>query len=1219
MKKAKLFMMLALLVMGVSNLFAQNVTIRGNNGSTIAAVKNGGIGDTFFATGGFATWQHEQLSMILTVSDGTKLTQSGQLDNPANNMFVSNDGKKLQIAKGKAGDATVCYVTLSLPKGYRFTGYTIQFSKPLNEIKNVLNNQSVTIDNQSVKYITINGNDESSTFGETDSSFGTYKTSATITSGGTAKTIERPLNDNMGNVLYFKLQGPSSKRALIQFESAEFFFTAEEDYAVVAADEENQYRNRSAVDIPFNTSKVDYGAVANRSYTVGNKKFYRISYLSENVEDLKANLTLYEAESTKNDTHFDGTTGKVVDYKAGSISSNGEYFKLGGVKDANNNDKEQIYYIESPTYVTLSNGVKNPIGYRIVGARFDYRPSNAGFYITYTNNGTKYYLNTNGRFTTDPVAWQIDADGYISSNGRYMYWSNNYVATDTEKPEGVGEFTIASNNRIYMTYYNRYYIRFYSQSGTNYGLITNDNYGDYAVVEPITGTNTLKIYDKTGTTADPITVTEEGWTTVENFNNDAVKIGVTGNVEIKATLTLQALDPYLDHMKVVCNDKDVDAIKLKQDFSASDFSVSGGEFFFHVPVRTKNVYITFEDLVSKYFDETYDGGKATSTSRINFVQSEHNQAFGKWASKNNNIYSNKAEAAADKSTVKERLKVGVVGTKAFKFNNADIVGTTGGTLTEYPFTFAKYAGTPNNGDFGTLEFTVTDQDQVQTRYVFTTDETRYNIAPTDAVQHRAYAFYQMIVHVQSATYVPNVEFKKIYNKTFYTDDKGEIQTHPMYAVEVTAPVEEGSDEQGYAATNDIFKIIDTAMKSSTANGTVKGTSTVKDEETGEEKTVEINIGSYSGKDAELTSAKQILNLDFSQLAGVYEITTDEHQSMDDYSATNAKNCLVFLPKGASAPNNNVAYMNDNGTTFTAANDIIITDKQPFYSPYQIALRETNKVSYTRLITLDKYGKPQNASMILPFVITLNEGTHTNTNNTSFTLHTMQATNSLNHMDGVNYGYYPAVTDVTITEANKPYLVRLTPESSNDDKVFVVEQTGSTIYPTTGLNSDYTINGAKTSGTLNDGEAQGSYDFYNKGTYAGIEVPKTPAVFYFAKNHFVSSANLSSEYKTAKILPFRTFYATQADSQAKLMSFRIIFDENSEMGTNGINEIARDADLAVTTEGGNIILMAKADNNVTIHAVNGQIIEKCNLRAGETRTVAVPAGVYVINGVKMVVK
>jgi len=1193
MKKAKLFMMLALLVMGVSNLFAQNVTIKATNGSLIASMAKPGEEDLGYKSGGNATWQHEQLSMVLTTSDHTDITDNGQLDNPANNIYAA-DGK-IQICKGDGQG----YVSLSLPKGFRFTKYEITFSKPGQLTKGEGQGNTVTF----------NSINRSSTFGETVSPSGRYVTQATVQRGGASATITRTeMNEGeMSNVLYFRLGPESNGLDLITLESAEFWFTSEENYSPVVPT--GDFTNMSAVDIPFSTSKVDYGRIQQTTYFNNS----RISYTSANVKDIDAYFTLYEDSSVTDGTNFDGTSGKVVEYKDGTISSAGNYFKL-GKKDA-----EQVYFIETPTYVQLpsNSDVKNPVGYRIVEAKFDYGTqagSDRTFYIMYEEGdffGDTYYLYTNGSSVSWETSrnrrtvWTMDEDGYIKSNsGLYLVFNQAYAGIQSTKPAESERYAIGENG-IYQIGWPDYYIRFYREwngwNSSTYALVSKDR-GYNATYREITpqvdgiSNYKLKIYDKEGKNPHEITVTGTGSYTLKNLNNDAVKFGVEGIGLVKATLTLQALDPFLDHMKVVCNDKDVDAIKLKQDFTASDFSVSGGEFFFHVPVRTKNVYITFEDLVSKYFDETYDGGKATSTSRINFVQSEHNQAFGTWESRKNNIYSNKAEAAADKSTVKERLKVGVVGTKKFKFNNADEVGASGGTLTEYPFTFDKYAATPNNGNFGTLEFDVTDEDQVDTCYVFTTDETRYNIAPTDAVQHRAYAFYEMIVHVQSATYEPKVKFTEIYNKTFYTDDNGNVQTHPMYAVEVTAPVEEGSNEQGYAATDIIFQKIDSVLTKS-------------------------HTDDFGNAVPEGTTAKQILNLDFSKLAGVYEITSETHQSMDDYSKTNAKNCLVFLPKGASAPNDNVAYMNENGKTFTAANNIVITDKQPFYSLYEIGMRKENKVSYTRLITLDKYGKPQNASMILPFVITLNEGTHTNTNNTSFTLHTMQATNSLNHMDGVNYGYYPAVTDVTITEANKPYLVRLTPESSNDDKVFVVEQTGSTIYPTTGLNKDYTINGATTSGTLKDGEAQGSYDFYNKGTYAGIEVPKAQAIFYFAKNQFVSSANLSDGYATAKVLPFRAFYATKASkNNAKLMRFDIIFDENDDLGgTNGISDIQRDADLAVIPGKGAITLMAKANKEVKIHAVNGQTVDKCSLNAGETRTVSVPAGVYVINGVKMVVK
>ena len=408
------------------SVMAQNVTIKATNGSTIAAVKSGnGAGDTFFGLGGFATWQHEQLAMVLTVSDGTDLTKNGQLDNPANNLFAS--GQYMQIAKGAhpgsttVAPANVCYASLSLPSGYRFTGYTIKFTKP----KNAQNSEFNTTDN------------EQSTFGETNRTFSTYATQATISTGGAAQTISRTemTEGEMSNVLYFKLQDPTRSRALIQLESAEFFFTAEENYSPLTP-AGHVSSPVSAVDIPFATSKVDYGTITRRQGYGGS---YRISYSSADVKDLEANFVMYEAESVKDGSDFDGVSGKIVDYKSGTISTAGGYFKLG------RENQEQIYYIESPSYVELSNGTKNPVGYRIIGAEFEYTKGASSdenvFYITCTYNGTKYYLNTNGRFTTTEVVWEIDNEGYISSNGLYLYWNNGYAATQSTKPDSGERFT----------------------------------------------------------------------------------------------------------------------------------------------------------------------------------------------------------------------------------------------------------------------------------------------------------------------------------------------------------------------------------------------------------------------------------------------------------------------------------------------------------------------------------------------------------------------------------------------------------------------------------------------------------------------------------------------------------------------------------------------------------------------------------------------------------
>ena len=71
-----------------TNLQAQNVTIKATNGSMVASRPTGNYDyDIFFRCGGFASWQHEQLNMVLTVSDATTLTANDQLANPANNLF----------------------------------------------------------------------------------------------------------------------------------------------------------------------------------------------------------------------------------------------------------------------------------------------------------------------------------------------------------------------------------------------------------------------------------------------------------------------------------------------------------------------------------------------------------------------------------------------------------------------------------------------------------------------------------------------------------------------------------------------------------------------------------------------------------------------------------------------------------------------------------------------------------------------------------------------------------------------------------------------------------------------------------------------------------------------------------------------------------------------------------------------------------------------------
>lgn len=1166
-------------------LQAQNVTIRGNNGSMIASMAKPGNEDLGYKSGGFATWQHEQLSMVLTTADHSNLTTNGQLDNPANNLYT--DGDKMQICKGSG----LGYVSLSLPKGYRFTGYSITFKKPGELTKGSGANNTVQF----------NKNNNNSVFGETNSTFSSYITQATARQGGASVTISRTAKneEDMGNVLYFLLGPESDSFEIITLESAEFFFTAEDNYSPVTP-AGTISSPVSAVNIPFSTSKVDYGNILQTTY-YGNS---RISYSSANVKDMEANFVLYEEGSIKDGEDIDSVSGKIVDYKAGSISSAGGFFKLG--KDG----EQQIYYIESPTYVELSDGTKNPVGYRIVEAEFEYTnqaTAHRTFYITYNYNGTTYYLYRSGSEvswetrTSRRTLWEMDKDGYISAGGYYMYFNNGYVGLQRQKPAETERFGI-NENGIYQLQWPDYYICYYFSynSWSSYALISKDSQNkasyDEQSIDESNYDYTLYIYDKEGNNPQEIEVNSNnasGKVPLTGLNNDAVKFGVKGIGLVRATLTLQALNPYLDDMKVVCSSEaqtDI-PIRIEQTFTASDFSVNGGEFYFYLPSELNNqpVDITFEDLHSKYFDESYDGGSDKNTSRLNFVKSEHYNVFG---ATNNKIYNDVNEA---KNPQKERLKVGTVGTAKFKFNNADEVGTSGGTLTEYPFSLEKYAAKPNYGEFENMKFTVRDTDQVRTRYVFTTDETRYNIAPTTAIQHRAYAFYEMIIHVQSKSYEPKVEFTKIYDNTYRTGQVNE----PFYGAKVTAI--DGNGKPGYASTKSIFEAIDRCIN------------TDKEDD-------------YGNKDIP-ADQKHLLYLDFSSLKGIYQIVDEEHQSMEDFSAENAANCMIFLPEGSSAPNNNVSAKQKDGS-FKAVRNIILTDKEPFYTPYDIQVDAANIAKHERLITNAKNGKVTSATIIMPFDIKIDsEGKHTNADETepAFSLHTMKATDCISKdaPDGAipesvaSYAFFPTVNNVTLSEPNKPYIVKVLNPSDGDKTSFVITQKGATIKATTtGMNSDYTFTGETATGSL-DGK---TYNFTNLGTFSGIQVDKTKGYYYFAQNKFVCSNDLDDRWDVVGIYPFRAYYATGTQNANLMSTFAIVFGEGEgNTDPTGINNVDETPDLVVAPGVGTMTMASTIEQGVKIYNMNGVLVDKVVMGAGETKTVNLPAGMYIVNGTKLIVR
>lgn len=1247
LKRLCALMASALLLLCAMPSQAQNVTISPQNGSMICALTAGSPNTQYgFQVGAFATWRHNQLSLTMTASNDKDLTEDGQLKNHANHFMsgdkctynpalTSNDNPSTWIDCGWGGSQTrEGYFTIALPKGYRFTGYKFDLT---HDISSVGQGNAFTI--------TTNTNVSIS---ETGSDFGTAIKTATLPGqSNTVVTFTRTGND-MGNILYFKTTAPQNGFFDLTFRYVELTFTADADSPIGILPSSQVSDGHSLIVVPFNTGKVDLGEIKQGSYNGAT----RVSYQYNTVTDMPANMLLYEYESTKAGTALDGTEGFVAYDKTGSISTSGEYFKF-----APSSDKaEQKYVLETPVSATQAGNVENPVQFRITEATINYTTQGSGaFHIIATIDGTKYYLTNTGRFSTDvQTAWNIDESGHIYSGSDYIQATNGDVQI-VNSANNATVYSIDNNTIRYKRNNGSYrYLKAYPNYTWDYdawdyvvsyysGRITDSNDYTTASVEEITGDGsegaTIYIYDKEGKTKETIEVSGSDSRTLYDLNNDAIIFGVKGGDEalINFSLKIQALNPYIDQMTVVLNDQwEGKDIRMTRTFTADDFSVGGGTFRFYLPTDCvdDHLTITFEDLYSKYGDDTYDHTKnsGASSSRYNFVMSQHHQNFT-----NDNIYSDRDEAASGtlesaRIEAKEniRTQVGTVGNIAFRFNNADELATNTGYLTEYPFTIANYQAqtgevvedgetTTATGDFITAEF---EPSKVQvalhdkTFYVFTTDETRYNIAPTTATQHRFYAFYAMKVEVICQDYSPIVSFEKVYDTTF-----NENGTGAFYGVKVSAPAGIDAPLASDVAT---FKAISEAIE--------------------------------AGGDNVPTDLTQILYLDMSGLNGVYHskpIKEEDNKytlaSFDELKDKFAHNALVFLPANSTATFDNFAYAKkgEMAGSFQSANNIILTDKQPFYSPYTIQVDAANYATYSRTIPAPPAGEEKNVTLMLPYTISLAEnGIHTNADGLpgaglSFSVNTMDAQNDMSLVNGsnVNYGnaYFKPITS-SATEANKPYMIKIENdaiEETADGLLFTVSQKGSSIIKTPTADAVPTANdkpfctGAIIKGEQTSGKfGSDTYQFTNYASYSGniFDRAVSENVFYFGNtnNKYVDLHTLArSAGQYLYVYPFRGVYTYEGNRfNAKSMRwFNICYDENPlpQSETTAIQAMPDWADLMIRTDKGSISLTAKKDQTVDILSVSGVMMERVQMASGDTKVVSLPAGVYVVNGTKIVVK
>lgn len=1152
---------------------AQTVSISPNTGNVISAAS---YGTESHKTNFGGVWIHNQLPMTLITSDEATITAAGLMKVHANN--VSAMGDKLTFISGQG--SIVNHMSLSLPKGYRFTSYKM----------------------------VINSNDDSpvaTTLREMDASFTTEHTSVSIAqTGSKGVTMQRTSmnNSDMGNILYFKQDHANAGYGSSTIDVVSFVVTFEctDKFNESLQAEPDAFTGAvSCLALPFLTNRVDYGPIEKKTV----KDYTSFKYDYNNIKDLEADFLLYDEKGVVGGTAKAGTPG---DGSIASVSNDGKLTYIGL--------KNNTYWLETPTDALAENGQRIPVGYRIVGARLVY--ANSAKHVDfkkgdqiYITDGNGRYMNHSLEFTTNKVVWTYGTDGKVYTKSGYnkYYLAHNYTTNNNKRFYYLDVTTRSWNAAVYNTKGLNLFIG--SGAETYFVSCNADGKGVYnyaqgmaVVVNTITTEAsstgfTIKIFDKTGTTVEhegqASAEHPEGELVLEKINNDAIKLQIEGLEEgqkayVCFQVQLEALNPYIDKMDITCTQPSGEQA-LKKQYLADDFTIgTDGKVDFGVPSNfgTTGLRFAFDGLHSKSADETYPAGQVGEHSRYHFVKSDYYNLIGE------NLQAHRSEAADYDYT--KKVRVAVAGDKAFYCNNSDKfkAGSTGsGTFYYEEYRYSNAAYNTQGGQW--KEMVANNGDNYVKRYIVVCDETRYNIAPTTTPRHAFYAYYSTDLKLTTVDYKPEITYTKVY-------DDAVIPTGPdkNYYVGATLRLrdEAGSllpEGTGYAFTKQIIDQINADIAAHKTNAPV--------------------------------DAKHILYFDASKVNSLlFSSNNAAWGQLEDLKLDLGKNALIFLPTGVTDNHDNVASKSLSGDDFIAENNIVLEDQWPFFSPYDIRINAANEVSYKRFVANNNDTKKW-VSIVMPFTVAINAETGQYTNEDDkcdFTFYQMNATNAFSKPNSSGDliftdidGHFSPYAGVETTQPNDAYIVRIdrAEMTEKDAKLmFILRQRGSTIVKTP---VGRTIQGAASSGTV-DGQ---NMDLIPQATFSGAEVDKTKGIFYFNKDKFVSSLALEV-FPTVYVLPFRSYYDCTGTGTRNIRYINISLEPNND--PTDIQEVtskATNAGFVFSAQAGQLTVKATKDLRVSVRNVSGQTIDVKALKAGESHSVKLPSGIYVVNGTKVMVR
>jgi len=1188
--------------------------------SSLEAGSQSGYGSMFI---------HNQAPLTYTTTDNPKFSADGMMRNHTGNIRFYENHKRMVHITGVYNS----YAALAVPKGFRITKYTIKIKNNLQgsyggadyDILDGAFDGHLTWGRNlpwyfgEIKEDYIKSNNKPNSI-KTDDNIATKWVGSPVKlthdASGQSKTYTLTRGDgttSLGSVLYFTFIGNHNYIGKgynvltgFEYESIEVEYAPDVEFTVSMTPSNVSETNTNLVENGFETQKIDVGEI--KKVTKAGKTF--LAYVPENIKQMEAKVKLFHESAVENGTwkKKNGTNEKIS-----VVQNDGKIW---------NALKSGIYYIEGPTKV--ENNYKDgptkvvPIGYRITGATFNF---SFGKNENYGNKGFKIkgengkYLTTNVTWGTTPAVWEQDSEGYVYTKDAYGYYhyltmgdgvttGTFYATTTTYKTSAHRNWYFDSEGNLYNSVYRT---RYYLQAYGSYAVLSYYDRSTFYGKRESAGASytpqnyTIKVYDKTGKTVyQEVSVApsaSNGSITIDGLNNDAVKFEIantTGTALVNVDVKMEPLNPYISTADIVCTGEQGE--EMTRTFTnAVDFKMGGDLFEYKVPAGFSTPAqgtFTFRNLKSLFADDTYlncdsHDGKA----RYSFVGSAYTPVNGK------DLYASDYDP---NHSYLDKIDVKVAGNRAFIFNNSAQLDRNRNTqatlyLEETPFSAAAYSSQGGNFD---PQNSIVLMNDTKTLYLFTKDETRYNIAPTVKEQHEAFAYYTATIKLTSGEYTPNVEWVKIYDKTnYYKADNDQDNEEAMYGAKITTTAAgfdtESGNSYGYLTLSQIKNAMTAALGGTNAP----------------------------------TSLDQVLYVDNSQLFSVIGSTNDAStgiMSMNTFRDALAKNAIVYLPyrSAAQATANNVAVAKQGSTSdFTSPVEFKLIDKNPFFAPYDIKLADDKFATYERKMTYNGYGADTYASIVLPFKLTVDtNGDHKDDNGGffEFTVGKMKENGLTYTSTPQNQGTdYQATAQFeklnAATEANKSYMVRLPRANASNNILFTVREKAALIEKT--ASNDKFIEDGMINNILNGATA----NFKSYHTYSGLRMNKAdkPSVFYFSYNKFVALRNLRKE--VLYLWPFRAAYEFSSSAGAKMFSmFNISFDENNTE-TTGITDIANEPTLAITTTYNTIIATANKDTDLKIYNAAGQNITRTVVKSGETRTFSVPTGLYIINGKKITVK